>query len=483
MRILIDCSYINFQAQPSGVPRVVASYVEAGYRWGETRNIEVIPVVPKAGGLYLVRPVPGLAPPVYLRDAMVVGTSERTIKFFGGAAYLAGRFARSVARHVLHRGATLFGRRNSSVFYRLDESLTGLARRTFLLARDMAPNRHQVVPTQGDILFCPAYWHDVDPGIYRRIRAQGCAIVILVHDLLPITMPEQYAYPWREDFKKNLIQAFDHASAFVCVSETTRQALRTFAREVGKDGNFATAHNGYQAVGTSTPTSRTHRLDVLFKSALAPLLMVGSIEPKKGHVRVLEELERKWSSGYDRPLAIAGRPGWMASDIVQRIRHSLYFGKKLFWFEDFDDDDLSFAYSRCHALVFASLAEGFGLPLIEAAMDRKPAIVYRTEIAEEILGDYGVFFDDSPNALSTALDALEQPQTYARVRERLSTFNWPGWPQRVAAVFDSFIACQGDWTTLPEIIAPANRGHGDPDAVRRAGAFGTISQSLEDTRQ
>lgn len=479
MRILVDCSYINFLAQPSGVPRVVASYVECGYRWGESRNVEVIPVVPKAGGVYLVRPVPGLAPPAYLKDGMAVGTSERILKILGVLAYSAGHFVRSVARRILHFAATSFGKRNSSIFYRLDEGLTGLARRTFLFTKDRVPNTHPIVPTQGDILFCPAYWHDVDPGVYRRIRTQGCDVVILVHDLLPITLPEQYAYPWREEFKKNLLQAFDHASAFICVSETTRKALRTFAREAGKDGNFATAHNGYQAVGTSTPTSRTRRLDFLFQPIRRPLLMVGSIEPKKGHVRVIEELERKWSSGYDRPLAIAGRPGWMASDIVQRIRHSPYFGKRLFWFEDFDDDDLSFAYSRCHALVFASLAEGFGLPLIEATMDRKPAVVYRTEIAEEILGDYGVFFDDSPNALSVALDLLEDPLAYARISERLSAFNWPGWPQCVAAVFDCLIACEGNWTRLPEIIAPAN-GRGSPGA---AAVFEAISQSVEDMRQ
>ena len=303
---------------------------------------------------------------------------------------------RSVARKLLHWVAKRFDNpRKNSVFYRIDERLTELARHIYLYVMDRAPNPHRISLQSGDLLFSPAYWHDVDPAIYRGIRAQGCTIVMLVHDLLPITLAEQYQSPWREQFRLNLSQALDYASAFVCVSEVTRQDLRKFARDFGKAGHFTTAHNGYQPVGTYQPTARSKRLESLFESERCPLLMVGSLEPKKGHARVLDVLERKWSSGYSRPLVIAGRPGWLSSDIVWRIRQSAHLGTRLFWFDNLDDDDLSFAYARCHALVFASLAEGFGLPLVEASMDRKPSVVLRTEIAEEILDDYGVFFDES----------------------------------------------------------------------------------------
>lgn len=454
MRILIDCSYINFQAQPSGVPRVVSSYVEWGYRWGETRGIEVIPVVPKARGIYVVHPAPGV-PPAYLNERATIRGFRKTVRSFGSLAYGAGRLGRSVVRKLLHSAAGRFDSpHNNSVFYRIDERLTELARRVFLYVLDRAPNPHRISLQSGDLLFCPAYWHDVEPAIYRNIRAQGCTIVTLVHDLLPITLADQYPSPWREQFRVNLLQALDYASAFVCVSEVTRQALHKFARNSGKHGHFATAHSGYQPVGTCQPTVRSKRLDFLFKSDRRPLLMVGSIEPKKGHLRVLDVLERKWSSGYDRPLAIAGRPGWLSSDIVRRIRHSAYFGKRLFWFDDFSDDDLSFAYSRCHALVFASLAEGFGLPLIEASMDRKPSIVFRTAIAEEILGGYGVFFDELPDALSVILDRLEDLETYSRIQQRLGAFTWPAWRETVAGVFDCLVASRADWTAFPAAIEP-----------------------------
>ena len=63
MRILIDCSFIDFTRQPTGIPRVVLKYIEGGYRWGEERGIEVVPVVTTKDGLYPVRPIPGESPP------------------------------------------------------------------------------------------------------------------------------------------------------------------------------------------------------------------------------------------------------------------------------------------------------------------------------------------------------------------------------------------------------------------------------------
>ena len=454
MRILIDCSYINFEAQPSGVPRVVSSYVEWGYRWGETRGIEVIPVVPKKRAIYVVHPVPG-KPPAYLGGRTAISGLRKTVRSFGRLAYGAGRAGRSLARKLLHFLARrVDSPHKNSIFYRLDEHLTELLGASFSTCWTGRPIR--IALCRNPTIFCfvrRTGTMSIRQSIMEfapKVAISSSLYTIFCRLLLQNTISRLGA----SSFGAIFLHVLDCASAFVCVSEVTRRALVEFARDFGKNGHFATAHNGYQPVGKCQPTAHPNLLDFLFKSKCRPLLMVGSIEPKKGHLRVLDVLERKWSSGYDRPLAIAGRPGWLASDIVQRIRHSPYFGKKLFWFDDLNDDDLSFAYSRCHALVFASLAEGFGLPLIEASMDRKPSIVFRTAIADEILGGYGVFFDGSPDALSAAIDRLENSEAYSAVQQKLGGFTWPAWRETVAGVFDCLIACKADWTALPAAITP-----------------------------
>src|SRR4051794_16457189 len=107
---------------------------------------------------------------------------------------------------------------------------------------------------------------------------------------------------------------------------------------------------------------------------------------------VIKCLEALWQAGYQRPLLIIGRPGWMEQNVVATIRGSFFFNKKMFWFVDADDYDLASAYIFCHALIFSSLAEGFGIPMIEAAYYGKPTIALDTPVVREVLGANALCF-------------------------------------------------------------------------------------------
>ena len=202
------------------------------------------------------------------------------------------------------------------------------------------PSRRRVEPEPGDVLFCPSFWHEVDPAIYLRVREQGCAVVLLVHDILPITHPGFYPFPWREQFRDRIIAAFGYATAFLCVSETTRRSLADFALAQNKTGDLQVAYNGYQPVGGDLGRFAVEaRPDFqrVLDCPVRPLLMVGSIEPKKDYVRVIELLEKRWNDGYERPLVIVGQPGWLSDQIIRRIRHSPRLGRMLYWFHDLED--------------------------------------------------------------------------------------------------------------------------------------------------
>jgi glycosyltransferase involved in cell wall biosynthesis len=449
MRILIDCSNANLWGQPTGISRVARQYLEEGYRWAQIRGIEVIPVLPIAPEAVVIYEAPGLSQPAYLRELIGTSSLRSGLDTVGSISYARGHEARVWLRRLLRNCATTFkNTRLADYLYGLDNALSKLARTIVTAAIGIRKQSPRITLRNGDILFCPAYWHDVSPEIYRWIRSRGCDVVILLHDILPITMPNYYSHPARDHFRDNTIQALEIATAFTCVSKTTCKALSEFAQSRGKQGKFVTAYNGYYALQRKGDWSRAK--DYSFQKQ--PLLMVGSIEPKKGHLKVIEAIEPKWDIGYDRPLMIIGRTAWMAAEITDRIRNSKYFGRKLFWFTDFDDSDLNEAYSRCHALIFASLAEGFGLPMLEASMHRKPTIAYRTMIAEEILGEFGFYFDDTPGSLSSAIDKFEDPEFYNRFCATLSNYKWPDWQDRVTALFDSFVNHAGRWNDLPSVI-------------------------------
>jgi alpha-1,2-rhamnosyltransferase len=164
--------------------------------------------------------------------------------------------------------------------------------------------------------------------------------------------------------------------------------------------------------------------------------MVGTIEPKKGHIPVIESFERLWSEGVtDRDLVLVGRTGWLEKEVVTRIKYSPFFNEKLFWFDDLDDVDLYVAYRNARGLIFASYAEGFGIPIIEAGMSGLPIICYRTEVAQEVAGSFGLFYTDFAG-LAAHVRALEDDAVYEREKNKLKAFTWPTWRETGYSLFD-----------------------------------------------
>lgn len=103
-------------------------------------------------------------------------------------------------------------------------------------------------------------------------------------------------------------------------------------------------------------------------------LMVGTIEPRKGHAQTIAAFDELWSRGFDINLVIVGKQGWMVETLSERLRTHPEFGQRLFWLEGISDEYLEKLYVASACLIAASEGEGFGLPLIEAAQHKLPII-------------------------------------------------------------------------------------------------------------
>jgi glycosyltransferase involved in cell wall biosynthesis len=115
-------------------------------------------------------------------------------------------------------------------------------------------------------------------------------------------------------------------------------------------------------------------------------LMVGTIEPRKGHNQILETFEILWKDGLDLRLVFVGKQGWMVDQLIKKIQTHSELNKKLYWFQEASDNLLSRMYSTCSCLIAASYAEGFGLPLVEAAQYKLPLLVRDIPVFLEIAG-------------------------------------------------------------------------------------------------
>ncbi|MBN9022570.1 MAG: glycosyltransferase, partial [Rhizobiales bacterium] len=144
-------------------------------------------------------------------------------------------------------------------------------------------------------------------------------------------------------------------------------------------------------------------------------LMVGTIEPRKGHLQAIRAFERLWAAGTDVNLAIVGAEGWTVlpehlrstiPEIVAALRDHPERGRRLFWLDGISDEYLERVYAAATCLLAASEGEGFGLPLIEAARHGVPILARDLPVFREVAGDRAAYFGGTRDTdLAAAVEA------------------------------------------------------------------------------
>ncbi len=141
-------------------------------------------------------------------------------------------------------------------------------------------------------------------------------------------------------------------------------------------------------------------------------LMVGTIEPRKNHRLVLAAFEALWAQGSALQLVLVGAPGWCSDSLLAQLESHAELGRRLHWFRHLPDSALHALYSTASTLVFASLDEGFGLPLAEAAFLGCPVLAADVAVLREVGGDWPTWLPvDGVAQWAAALQALTPPIT------------------------------------------------------------------------
>ncbi|MGB3625540.1 MAG: glycosyltransferase, partial [Henriciella sp.] len=171
---------------------------------------------------------------------------------------------------------------------------------------------------------------------------------------------------------------------------------------------------------------------------VSQFLSVGTIEPRKGHSVILDAFESLWEKGIDSELHIIGREGWGVETFVQRLKHHPEFGLRLHWRANLDDEALGEAYRNAAAVICASYAEGFGLPLIEADYFGVPIIASNIPVFKEVASsiDRASFFDvgDSAALAESVSSFLSQPKSGASKAASTSSRNHLTWKESTQAL-------------------------------------------------
>jgi glycosyltransferase involved in cell wall biosynthesis len=174
------------------------------------------------------------------------------------------------------------------------------------------------------------------------------------------------------------------------------------------------------------------------------LLFVGTIEPRKNLSRLLAAFETIRAGGLSDGLVIVGKRGWLCGDFLARLEKSPARDAVLFP-GYVPDEDLPAVYAGAQGLVFPSLYEGFGLPVLEAMACGTPVVTSSASSIPEVAGDAALYFDPADvEAMVEAVRRLlcdSQLQHSMRTRglTRAADFSWKVAATATRAVYDSVL--------------------------------------------
>ena len=134
-------------------------------------------------------------------------------------------------------------------------------------------------------------------------------------------------------------------------------------------------------------------------------LFIGTLQPRKNLDCALaahQLLPREQRMQF--PLVVVGRAGWECGQLIERLQAD---GAAVRWLRYVPQDDLPAILRLATALVFPSLYEGFGLPVLEAFAAGTPVIASNTTSVPEVAGDAAMLLDpQDPSAWRDAMQAL-----------------------------------------------------------------------------
>lgn len=290
----------------------------------------------------------------------------------------------------------------------------GVERFTRLPAR---PGLDEFDPAIGDVLFLlDSTWENPERfcGAMEAVRANGGRVYAMVYDLIPQLFPKDCVEFMPRIHAHWLRFVVNECDGIVCISKAVadelvawiaehevphRQGLRIDFVPLGSD---VAERAPERAAAEVSP-----RVIEAFDTDQAVHLMVGTVEPRKRHALVLDAFERWWAAGANARLVIIGKPGWNVEPLLERIRHHPESGQRLFWFDRATDADVNFAYANAARVIQASAAEGFGLPLVEAAAHGCPVLASDIPVFREVAGDSAEYF--ASGDVDALVEALARP--------------------------------------------------------------------------
>jgi len=285
------------------------------------------------------------------------------------------------------------------------------------------------------------------PTMLAPVRS-SLPVVLTVHDLAIMRFPEKFRLWHRTCVSFFLPRLARTVDAIVTGSEATKADLvdlldvepeRVYVIPYGIGSNFAPLPIDHPRLAEVRARYRLPRDYVI---------SVGTIEPRKNLVRLLEAIKLLRSSGNglsELRLVHAGPIGWRADD-VPRTATSLGLDEHVQFLGFVPDEDLAALYQLARASIYPSLFEGFGFPVLEAMATGCPVVTANCSSMPEVAGDAAVLVD--PRSVESIADGIARVWSDDGLRRDLASrglrraagYTWAATARQTLRLYDHVLA-------------------------------------------
>ncbi len=273
-------------------------------------------------------------------------------------------------------------------------------------------------------------WHSTyQSSDYIPQRNRKIKVLLTIHDLnfLRDDKPACKTARYLAQIQRNI----DRSDAIVCISEFSKNDVLTHCDTHGKP--IYMIYNGTNDLPKPLLAPRSYRPRTPF------LFNVGVITRKKNQHRILPLLQTNPAL----ELVLAGRHD--DKDYAHFLRQhasELNVEDRVHLVHEITDEEKSWYYHNCQAVVMPSLAEGFGLPVTEAMSIGKPVFLSKSTALPEIGKDLAFYFDDFDNLHDDFMDGMQRyTKAGSQMQEAMiahsASFNWTDAARKYVEVYRS----------------------------------------------
>jgi glycosyltransferase involved in cell wall biosynthesis len=237
---------------------------------------------------------------------------------------------------------------------------------------------------------------------------------------------------WYYQFFFNL--SVNHADMIICDSMSTKKDLLEYDKTLSSDkiNVIYLGVNKQQHIKSKTELKEKYNLPDAY------YLFVGTISPRKNLLRVIKAWNQRINT--DNKLVIIGKKGWLYNPFFEYIeKNNLSNG--VLWLDYIPEADLPSLYSYAEALLFPSLYEGFGLPILEAMSCGCPVITSNISSMPEVAGDAALLVNPyNVDEIKAAMDII----TYNKKRRndcilkgylQVKKFQWNDTAKQIITIY------------------------------------------------